>query len=278
MKVRILTDSSTGIPQSEATAKDIELAHMPIMFGDSEFIDGVTISLAEFYRKMTADGVMPKTALINKQQFIEIFSTVKARHEAMVVFPISKYLSATYENALQAKASVGYEHIYVVDTKQTTTALSALVYEAVKMRDAGQSAAAIFAACSTLTDKIKICAVVKTLKYLQAGGRLSKASAVIGTMLNIKPIISVINGKVENIHKCMGQKAAYAFLLNRFHKENPDPNMPIYFCHTNDLAECNDFKKLFANEPFTVGGTYDIGSTVASHTGPGLVGVAYFAR
>lgn len=229
MKVRILTDTSTGIQTKNAMALGVELVRMPIIFGAEEFIDGVTITLDEFYHRLENGGVMPKTALINTQQFVDIFEDVKKNGDEMVVLCISKHLSATHENAIIARKQVGYDKIYIVDTLQTTTALLALVHEAVKMRDNGKTAREIFENCEKLKDKIKVRAALTTLKYLVAGGRLSKTSGAIGTILNLKPIVSIVDGKVVNIHKCVGGKSAFAYIKKLYETDDIDHTKPVYF-------------------------------------------------
>jgi len=278
MNLRILTDTSSGIQPEMAKKLKIELTHMPIMFGEEEFIDGLTISPSEFYDRLENGKLMPKTALINKQNFIEIFEDVKNKKEEMVVFPISKHLSATHENALSARKEVGYDKIYIVDTLQTTTPLFALVLEAILLRKEGKSAEEIFRICDELKTKIKIGAIVRTLKYLHAGGRLSMASATIGTVLNLKPIISIVDGKVENVHKCVGLKSAFSYVKKVFLSENIDKTKPVYFCHTNNLFECQQLKNTFMEQKLIDGGTYDVGATVASHVGSGVVGIVYFVK
>ena len=278
MKLRILTDTSSGMQPEMAKKLNIELTHMPIMFGEEEFIDGVTLSPSEFYDRLENGKYMPKTALINTQNFVDIFEDVKNKNDEMIVFPISKHLSATHINALQAKKEVGYDKIYIVDTLQTTTPLTALVLEAIRMRVEGKSAEEIFKVCDELKTKIKIGAIVRTLKYLHAGGRLSTASATIGTMLNLKPIVSIVDGKVVNIHKCVGLKSSFAFIKKTFLSENTDRTKPVYFCHTNNLLECQQLKNTFMEEKLIDGGTFDVGATVASHVGSGVVGMVYFVK
>lgn len=278
MKIRILTDTSSGIQPEMAKKLNIELTHMPIIFGEEEFIDGVTISSQEFYNRLENGKNMPKTALINKQQFVDIFEDVKNKKEEMVVFPISQHLSATYENALHAHKDVDYDKIYIVDTLQTTTPLTALVLEAIKMREEGKSAEEIYHICEELKTKIKIRAIVRTLKYLHAGGRLSTASATVGTMLNLKPIISIIDGKVANVHKCVGLKNSFLYVKKMCLSDNVDKTKPVYFCHTNNIPECQEFRNLFAEESLIDGEMYDVGSTVASHVGSGVVGIVYFIK
>lgn len=276
MGIRILTDTSSGITNQEAKDLKIDMARMPIIFGDEEFIDGETIQLDEFYDRMENRGQMPKTALVNKQIFLEIFEDVKNKNEEMVVFLISQHLSATHENAVKALEEINYDKIHIIDTLLTTTPLAALVFEAVKLRDAKKSAKEILENCNELKTKVKVYAMVRTLKYLVAGGRLSKASGAIGGMLNLKPIISISDGKIANVHKSIGLKSAFSFISQKFKTADVDKSKPVYFCNTNNVKESLEFKNSLKDEKFIDGGIRDIGSTVGSHVGPGVVGIAFF--
>ena len=150
-------------------------------------------------------------------------------------------------------------------------------YRAVDIRVIAGSAGELAAKLEELAGRLRLLAVVDTLKYLKMGGRISTASAVVGALLNINPIITIENGLVEGIGKARGRKAAFQWIAKRMEKEAPDLSLPVSFGHTNApeaMAECQAF---FAD---TIGGatvhTSNIGSVVGTHVGPGATGIVYF--
>lgn len=276
MKTRILCDSSTGIDFSLPEYSTLERVCMPIMFGEEEYIDGVTINNRQFFEKL--DKAMPKTALINQFQFEQIFDDVKKKKQEMVVLLISRHLSGTYANAVNALKQVDYDKIYIVDTLQTTTSLAALVFHAQQLANDNKSGKEIADIMAQLAPKIKIIAVVKTLKYLLAGGRLSATSAAVGTLLGVKPIVSIVEGKVVNIHKCIGMRKAMQYIVDKAVSSNIDKSKPIYLTQTNNLEDANKLVDMMKSKGYDNDGIFDIGTTVASHVGAGVVGIVYFEQ
>ena len=156
--------------------------------------------------------------------------------------------------------------------------LIALVMEAVKMRDAKKSAAEIIKEMERLVPQNRLFAYVDTLKYLRAGGRLSGTSALIGTLLGIKPIVTLRDGKVTSCHKTIGLKKAQEYILEQL--KNADFEKPIYFAHTNAKEACEELKKRAKQlyPKLKDGGTWFISATVATHGGPGAGAVVFFEK
>ena len=135
--IRILTDTSTGFTYDEVKKVGVEMASLPITFDDGEYFDGLTLSTEEFYIKQKAAKNFPKTSAVNQTAFAEFFGDAKRKGDEMIVLLISKELSATTSQAIQAKQEVGYDKIYIVDALTAATPLIALVLEAVRMRKEG---------------------------------------------------------------------------------------------------------------------------------------------
>ena len=164
------------------------------------------------------------------------------RSDEIVGIFISGAMSGTCQSALIARDMVdGEDRIHVVDSRTVTFALGLLVEVAATLRDQGLSAKELAAKLEELAGRLRLLAVVDTLKYLKMGGRISTASAVVGALLNINPIITIENGLVEGIGKARGRKAAFQWIAKRMEKEAPDLSLPVSFGHTNApeaMAEC----------------------------------------
>jgi len=185
------------------------------------------LSKPQFFQKLAECEELPTTAQVNPEKFAQIFRKYGEDDEIIGIF-ISGELSGTFQSSVIAKGIVNSEKIHLIDSRTVTFGLALLVYEAVRMRDAGHSAAEICEAIQSLTGRLKFYAVVDTLKYLKMGGRLSASSALLGTMLRIKPIISLQDGKVEAVDKKQGLKAAVQAIAQKVKAERPDPAIKSY--------------------------------------------------
>ena len=277
--IRILTDSSTGFSLEDVKKIGVEMAHLTINFDGIEYFDQKNITHDEFYIKFKTSKSLPKTSAVNQTAFEEFFEDVKKKGDEMIVLTIAKELSATHGEAVKAKAQVGYDKIHIIDTRAVATTLIALVMEAVRMRGEEKTAAEIIAELNKMVPKVKLHAYVDTLKYLRAGGRISGTSMVIGTLLKIKPALTLEDGKIISKHKTLGTKKAQEYLLSRLKENNVDFSKPVYFAHTNAKEECEKVKEWAKREHNLIdGGTWFISATVATHAGPGAVAIVFFVK
>lgn len=278
MAVRIITDSSCDHPFSRQKDWDIDILPFHVYFDEDEYVDGQNLTRQKFYELMSKTQVLPKTAQITSFEFEEFFKPCVEAGDEVLVLPISKEMSGTYYNALLAKELFPDAPIYVVDTLNVTFALALIVDIAVRLRDQGLDAKRIAEKIDDLKDRVRLYAVIGDLKYLKLGGRLSSAGAAVGTLLNIKPIICIRDGKVIGIDKARGLKAGYQSVLNHAIKDGVDTNYPVYFGHSDfpeALAELKNMAKeqLEMNEVCSC----DIGPIVGTHAGPGAVGLAFIS-
>ena len=278
--IRIITDSTSDITRAQAQAMGIDVVPLSVLFGEESFLDGVEITHEEFYRRLETVDKLPTTAQVPPEKFIQLFqSYVNAGDEVVGLF-LSAELSGTCQSAHIARNVVGEERIFVVDSRTVTFGLGLMVREAVKMRDQGMSASEIAAQMEELSGRVHLLAAVNTLKYLKMGGRISAATAVVGGMLGISPIIAVQNGVVDSVGKSRGRKNAFQWIAKRIREEEPmDTDHMILFGHTNApdaLEEC----RAACAELMDLSGVENspIGAVVGTHAGPGAAGIAYFLK
>jgi len=277
--IRILTDSSAGFSLESAEKFGVEMRYLPINFDGKEFLDVKELPHEQFYVELKASKTLPKTSAVNQTAFEEVFDDVKKKGDEMIVLLISDKISATHGQAVAAKEAVGYDKIHIVDTRRAALPLYGMVMEAIKLRNAKKSAAEIVAEMEKIAPKAKLFACLDTLKYLRAGGRISGASAVVGSILGIKPIAGLnLEGFVTSFHKTIGMRKATMWTLDQM--KNADFNYPVYFGHTNSIEDCEKFKAL-AKERYPqliVGDTLFISATIAVHAGPGCLGIGYIEK
>ena len=203
MKVRIIVDSTADLmPEFKNRVHTVPLT---VSFGNEEFIDGVTINHRTFYEKLIESDVMPTTSQATPDAFIEEFAKVKNANESAVVITVASKFSGTYQSAMIAAEE--YENIFVVDSASAAVGTGILVELALKLADEGKSAEEIASILEEEKKKIIIVALVDTLEYLKKGGRISKTVAFAGTLLNIKPVIAVIDGEILMLGKARGSKS-----------------------------------------------------------------------
>jgi len=284
MKIRLLTDSSSDLPLSYINENSdiIELLGMPISIEDEEFIDdlGHNFSHDYFYSKM-AEGVMPKTSQINVMTFYDIFLKNHEEGYESLYIGLSSGLSGTYNNANLAKAMAEDEvegiKIIVIDSVAASIGLGVLIMHTLDLIKSGKSIEEI----AKIVEKIKLHAnhwfAVDDLMHLKNGGRIPAAVAYVGTMLSVKPILTIkYNGKLESYSSVRGKKKAYKFIAAKAaeHIDLKDGRVLVGHANIQDDAE------ILESELRKHGVTNEIvktclSATIASHVGPGMLAIAF---
>ena len=277
MKTRIIVDSTAVLlPQIR---ERVHVVPLTLHFGDQEYIDGVTIDHKTFYEKLVETDVLPTTSQATPAAFSDQYEKAKAAGEEAVVITISSKLSGTYQSAVIAAEE--YENIYVVDSGTCAIGGGILVELALQYLDAGMCAQEIVAKLEEEKQRIIIVALVDTLDYLKMGGRVSKSVAFAGTLLNIKPVLSVADGEISMLGKARGSKQGNNLLVQEIEKAGGvDFTKPVLLGYTG-LSDAllrkymEDSKHIW--EPGLEAVRYTtIGSVIGTHAGPGAVAVAFF--
>lgn len=280
-EVKIMIDSASDINASEAKSLGVIFMPIEVRFGDDEFLDGVNISRDEFFDRLTTSTELPKTSLINEFRWEEAFKEATKDGDEVVVISISSGLSGGYLSALAA--SKKYEgKVFVVDSLSAAVGERLLLQFALKLVGEGFSASEVAQKLNGAKTKLNIVAMVDTLKYLKMGGRISAATAFVGGMLSIKPIIAVIDGKVRNVGKAIGQNKAFAQIKSIIQNKGIDFSMPVGLIWSGKTPvgvdvfkrTCND---LWLNHMQDIP-EFQMGCTIGTHVGPGAVGIAFFEK
>ena len=279
MKTRIIVDSTSDLmPEIK---NRVNIVPLTVHFGEQEYIDGVTIDHKTFYEKLIETDVLPSTSQATPAAFAEEYEQAKLAGEAAVVITLSSKLSGTYQSAVIAAQD--YENIYVVDSGTAAIGGGILVEMALRYLDAGLSAKEIADKLEEDKAKIVIVALVDTLDYLKMGGRVSKTVAFAGTLLNIKPVLSVIGGDIQMLGKARGSKQGNNLLVQEIEKAGGvDFTMPVLLGYTG-LSDALLVKYVEDSKHIWEAGTpkvryTTIGSVIGTHAGPGAVAVAFFKK
>lgn len=278
--VKIVVDSTCDIPKAERDALGLIMVPLTINFEDGSFKDGVDITNSEFYERLSKASRLPTTSQVNPGEFEDVFrEIITDTEDDIVCICMSANLSGTYNSALSAADIVAADRIHCVDSSSASFGSYLVIKEAVRMRDRGMPAQEIAVKSRDIAGRLRIIAMVDTLKYLRMGGRLSGVAAIIGELLGIHPIIRISQGIIEVVGKARGQKASLQALLDHFVDESVDFSHGVAFGHSNAPEKLGRFKALMADhirtEDILIG---NLGSVIGAHIGPGGVGLAYVVQ
>lgn len=279
MKTRIIIDSTTELmPELK---ERVQIVPLTVNFGEEEYLDGITIDNQTFYEKLSTAKELPTTSQATPAVFMAAYDKLEENGESAVVITLSAKLSGTYQSAVIA--SLGYSNIYVVDSGTAAIGSGILVEMALELADKGYGAREIAEKLEEAKKKIVIVALVDTLEYLQKGGRISKTAAFAGTVLNIKPVLSIVDGEINMLGKARGSKQGNNLLVQEIEKAGGvDFTRPVLLGYTG-LSDAlltkyiEDSKHIWENELETVRYTC-IGSVIGTHAGPSAIVVAFFKK
>ena len=285
MKIKLITDSSSDFDKDEAMEKGVELVPMEITIDNKQYLDGENLTKNEFYEKLEKCEDFPKTSQVNEFRWNEVFEKFVNEGYNCIVITISSGLSGTYNSAVSA--SKNFEgKVFVVDSLNASLGQRVLIEYAIELINKGEDIEKIVELLNENKKRIVVDAVLGTLKYLKKGGRISPLVAFAGEILNIKPEIAVIDGKIELTGKIKGFKNGLNHLTQKTKEKGIDLDMPfniVYSGNDRTIAEkyieqCEEFWLTQCGGDINKISINQMGSTVGVHIGPGTIGVAYFKK
>jgi DegV family protein with EDD domain len=278
-KVVVVTDSTATIPTDLLMRYSIFTIPLQVVWGEETFRDGVDIQPSEFYERLKTAKVMPTTSQPSPQAFVDVYNRLIDEGHDIISIHISAKLSGTVDSALQAKAMLKAENIEIIDSETTSMAMGYQVIEVAKAARKGASLQKCKELAESLVKSSGVFFVVETLEFLHRGGRIGGASAFLGTMLDLKPVLKLQDGAIEAVERVRNMNKAIDRMLLLLEKDLNECEMPqLATLHSNnpELAEqllkraCQRFG---ADESCTY--VTDISPVLGTHTGPGCVGIAY---
>ena len=277
MSVQIIVDSTVDMP--ERIKIHFRIVPLTVHFGTEEFIDGVTIDKKRFYERLVESDVLPTTSQATPAAFQKEFEEVDADGDSAVVITISSKLSGTYQSACIAAAD--FDNIFVVDSMSAAIGSGILAKYALRRAEEGLSAKQLADEITKKRDDVCLVALLDTLEYLKKGGRISKTAAIAGGILNIKPVLTVQDGAPVVIGKARGSKQGNNLLVEKIHNcGGIDFSMPILLGYSglSDIflkKYVDDSRALWQDKVDSLDSTL-LCSVIGTHTGPGVVAVAFF--
>ena len=277
MKTRIIVDSTADL--APEIKERVHIVPLTVHFGEKEYIDGVTIDHKTFYEKLIESDVLPTTSQATPDAFMKEFEKAKEACEGAVVITLASKFSGTCQSAMIAAAE--FENIYIVDSASAAMGSGILVELALRLVDEGKTAEEIAKALEEEKKKIVVVALVDTLEYLKKGGRISKAVAFAGGVLNIKPVLSVIDGEINMLGKARGSKMGNNLLVQEIDKAGGIAFNKAVLLGYSGISDALLLKYIEDSRHIWEGNLKEVrytsvGSVIGTHVGPGAVVVAFF--
>lgn len=277
--IKIVTDSASDIVEN----KRVDLAVLPvtITFGEQEFQDGITLTHKMFYEKLIECDELPVTSQVPPFAFEEAFREAVEQGEQVIAITLSSKLSGTWQSACMAAEGFG-DKVRVIDSENASLGQHALVEYALRLKDAGLPFEEIVERLETDKSKIRLIALLDTLEYLKKGGRISKAAAMAGSLLSIKPVIAIQGGEVTILGKARGSKQGNNLLAEQINKTGGIDFKKPFFVGYTGMDDSMLQKYIVDHEAFWKSSVdrleiSSVGGTIGTHVGPGAIGVAFFS-
>ncbi|MFC6331247.1 DegV family protein [Paenibacillus septentrionalis] len=277
--IRIVTDSTADIPVDVREKYGITMISLKVLFGEETYRDAVDLTPEEFYARLKTSPVMPTTSQPSPADFVEVYEALLKEDPTgpIISLHLASVLSGTFQSATIAKSMIEVEgaDIHVIDSCSASYGHGMQVLLAAQMAEAGASVEEILAAIENRQKNYEVYFLVDTLDYLQKGGRIGKAAAMIGSLLNIKPILSLEpNGAVTSVEKARGSKKAMAKIVEMLKQKLGDEPVALIVAGTDDEAIRNELEARVTAE-LNVKEVHHttVGTVIGTHTGPGTSAV-----
>ena len=277
-KVNIITDSSAYLPKDIAEKYNVRVVPLSLHWDGESYYDNVDIHAEEFYTRLLTSKTIPTTSQVTIGQFVEVFEPLVKAGEDVLYLSISYGISATYNSAIQAAEMLGNPpNLMIMDTRLVAMALSLLVIEAARAAEKGASLAEVKKVAQDALPRIGVFFTVDTLEYLHKGGRINSAKRLLGSAINLKPIMEIRDGKIELVESVISTKKATMRMLDLVEK-GVAGRTPVRLAPFHALA----FERMLAMEASAIERFHpveifrsEVSPAIGAHTGPGTLAIAY---
>ena len=278
--LRIVTDSSACLSPDLREAYDIEVVPLNVHFGRTTYQEGVDIDNESFYHLLSQAEQLPTTSQPSAGQFLEVYSRLVANGDSVISIHISSKLSGTYQSAMAAKAMLPESDITVIDTLSVSMGHGLTVLAAAEAVQKGKDLDEVVALVERAINGVQVLFVVDTLEYLQKGGRIGGAAAFMGTLLNLKPLLEIRDGRVEPLERVRTRRKAVRRALEvvaeRFDGQGP---LRMTVIHAQCPEEADELAQRM-RDTFTCSNLHlaELSPVVGTHGGPGTLGLGGYAE
>jgi DegV family protein with EDD domain len=266
----VVTDSTADLPDEWRRRFDIEVVPLKVLFGSETFRDRVDITDDEFFRRLATSSKLPTTSAPSPGEFAEVYRSLARDHDGCISIHLGAQLSATAEAArVGAESAEGFP-VSVIDSETVTMPIAFLCRVAAESSSLAEATAAV----KERVPKCRVLALLDTLRYIEMGGRVSRAQAMIGTMLDLKPLLLVADREIKAVDRVRTRSRAIPRMIEYFRNELPVERVAVMHAQAPEEAEtiAAGLRKELPDQEITIG---QIGCVLGTHTGPRALGLVY---
>jgi fatty acid kinase fatty acid binding subunit len=275
----VVLDSTADFPDAPQRYPNFRVVPLYVQFGTGSYRDYVDITPDRFYEQLRDEATPPTTSQPTPADFLVVFEELSAKYERIVTLTLSSTLSGTYGSAQAAAALLGGDKVRVIDSRTVSASLALLALGVQNRLELGTTEAEIDAFIERYQTRHHLLFTVNTLEYLAKGGRIGRAAAFAGNLLNVKPILAIRDGEVIPVKRVRGNHKAFAEFRDEFVSTSTDsPNLKIGIAHAAAPERLRALRELVEHErPHAqVEIATTLGAVVGAHAGPGTVGFFWF--
>ncbi|HLQ15371.1 MAG TPA: DegV family protein [Candidatus Eisenbacteria bacterium] len=269
----VVTDSTADLPDEWHKRYGIEVVPLKVLFGEETFRDGVDMNNEEFFRRLATSTKLPTTSAPSPGEFAALFTRLAKDHDGCISIHIGAQLSATAEAARVGAQSVEGFKVEVIDSETVTMPIAFLCRIAAECATLDKATAAV----KLRVPNCRVLALLETLRYVEMGGRVSRAQAMIGTMLDLKPLLLVAEREIKSVDRVRTRSRAIPRMVEFFEKDMPVEHVGVVHAQAPEEAEriASDLRKRYPDLEVPVG---QIGCVLGTHTGPKALGLVYIKK
>jgi len=272
-KFRVVTDSTADLPPAWREKYAIEVVPLKVLFGRETFKDGVDLTGDQFFAKLEASPQLPTTSAPSPGDFAAVYQRLSGECDGVVSIHLGSNLSATCESARLGAGTVEGFPVHVVDSRSTTMAIAFLCQVAAESPDLASAVEAV----EERVDKLGILALLDTMRFIQMGGRISKIQYLLGSMLDVKPLLKLDGGEIKPLDRTRTRAKAIPGMVRRLKEEGPLERLAVmHGSAPEDAAKLRDL--LGPEMPGMEIGIGQIGAVLGTHTGPRALGLVYVKK
>ena len=279
-KIGIITDCTSDLTKEMYEKYNIEVLPLYVVMKGKTYQDGIDITTEEMYKLVDKYNELPKTSNVSPAKWEEYFNYYLEKYDSIIYYGIGGDLSGTYQNAKIASLEFDSERVFIGDSKNLSTGIGLLVLKAAKYRDEGYSAKEIFEKVNELVPRVRTQFAINTLKYLHMGGRCSGVSKILGSALKLKPIIKVVDGKLEVSKKPIGYVRALRTMLDNAYEDLDNMDLDhVFVTHTVADSDAKYLKEELSKViPSDCLRETNASGVIATHCGPRTIGILYLVK
>ncbi len=280
MGIRIVIDSTSDVTKDIIEKYNLKVVPLTVNFENESFLDKIELSSSEFFEKLVKATKLPTTSQANPAAFVEAFSEILLEGDQVLGIFLASEFSGTYDSARIAKDMIGSDNISIIDSKSVCLGAFSLILEAIDLVKQNKTIDEIAEELEKDKEKIVAVAGLDTLEYLEKGGRISKGQAVVGSILNIKPVLEIKNGKLSVIDKVRGKNKTIRWIdewIEKNHFDLSNKTVLLFYAQNYDqikilrdtIEKKYNIKNIIEQE---------VGAVIGTHAGPGVIGIGFLNK